>query len=282
MGNIIDGKLVSERLKMEIKESVEAKKNAGFRAPCLASILAGNDGGSLYYMQNQKKACDKLGIGYRTILLNESISETELIKIIDSQNKDEEVDGIILQLPLPGHLNEKKITSALSYLKDVDGLTDMNLGKFYKGEDSFVPCTPQSIVHLIKSIDYSIEGKHAVIVGRSNIVGKPAFELLLRENATVTICHSKTKDLKNICKQADILVCAAGKPEFISSEYVKEGAVVIDVGTTMVDGKIKGDVLFEEVMPKASYITPVPGGVGAMTTAILLKNTLKAWLRNVY
>lgn len=282
MGNKLDGKIISKELKNELKQLIDEKKALGFREPCLASILVGNDGGSIYYMNNQQKVCSRLGLQYKTILLDESVSEAELINVINRLNEDDGVDGIIIQLPLPKHIDEKKITSVLSYLKDVDGLTDMNLGKFYKGEDAFVPCTPQSIIHLIKNTGCHIEGKHAVIIGRSNIVGKPVFELLLRENATVTICHSKTKDLKSICKQADILICAIGKPEFINAEYVKDGAIIIDVGTTMVDGKVKGDVMFDDVIDKASYVTPVPGGVGAVTTSMLIKNTYKAWLKNVY
>jgi len=179
-------------------------------------------------------------------------------------------------------LDEKLITSELSYTKDVDGLTDINLGKFYKGEQSFIPCTPQSILHLIKSTGCDIQGKNAVIVGRSNIVGKPTAQLLLNENATVTICHSKTIDLKEVCRKADILVCALGKPEFITDEYVKEGAIVIDVGTTMVEGKVKGDVCFNDVIYKAKYVTPVPGGVGSMTTTMLIKNTCEAMIKNAH
>ncbi|SKA76782.1 methylenetetrahydrofolate dehydrogenase (NADP+) / methenyltetrahydrofolate cyclohydrolase [Clostridium sp. USBA 49] len=282
MGKIIDGKLISQKLRMEIKDLIEERIKLGFRRPCLASILVGEDGGSLYYMNNQKNICDKLNVQYKKVLLNKNIDEVQLIEVINNLNNDKEIDGIIIQMPLPKHINEKKITSNLNYLKDVDGLTDVNLGKFYKGDDCFEPCTPQSIIHLIKSTGFNIEGKHAVIIGRSNIVGKPVWELLLRENATVTMCHSKTKNLKNICNQADILICAIGKPEFINAEYIKEGAIVIDVGTTKVNDEIKGDVLFNEVISKASYITPVPGGVGAMTTTMLIKNTYKAWLKNVY
>ncbi|MCM8711046.1 bifunctional methylenetetrahydrofolate dehydrogenase/methenyltetrahydrofolate cyclohydrolase [Clostridium sp. SYSU_GA19001] len=282
MGNIIDGKVIAKNLKMEIKEQIDKKKAEGLRGPCLAAVLAGSDGGSISYTNNQKKLCDELGVEYRKISLSDKVSEKEFLELLDRLNNDKEVDGIIIQLPLPKHLDEKKITSRLSYLKDVDGLTDINLGKFYKGESSFVPCTPQSIIKLIKNTGCSIEGKHAVVVGRSNIVGKPAAALLLSENATVTICHSKTKNLKEVCKSADILVCALGKPSFINKEYVKEGAIVIDVGTTMVEGKIKGDVLFDEVMPIASFLTPVPGGVGAMTTTMLIKNTCEAWIKNVY
>lgn len=282
MGNIIDGKSIAKKLRLQIKEYIDKKKVLGLRGPCLAAILVGSDGGSISYTNNQKKLCDELGVEYRRISLNDYITEEELITVLEKLNNEKEVDGIIIQLPLPKHLDEKRITSRLNYLKDVDGLTDINLGKFYKGESCFVPCTPQSVMELIKSTGCNIEGKHAVVIGRSNIVGKPVAALLLNENTTVTICHSKTNNLKEICRKADILVCAIGKPGFITSEYIKEGAIVIDVGTTIVEGKIKGDVLFDEVLPKAAFVTPVPGGVGAMTTTMLLKNTCEAWSKNVY
>ena len=188
----------------------------------------------------------------------------------------------MLQIPLPEGINEKNITPKISYKKDVDGLTDINTGRFFKGEEAFIPCTPQSIISLIKSTGCEIKGKNAVVLGRSNIVGKPAAQLLLNENATVTICHSKTKSLESICRNADILVCAIGKPGFVNGSFVKEGAIVIDVGTTMVNGKITGDVVFDDVISKASYVSPVPGGVGAMTTTILIKNTCEAYKKNVY
>jgi methylenetetrahydrofolate dehydrogenase (NADP+) / methenyltetrahydrofolate cyclohydrolase len=282
MGAIIDGRAAAKNLKADIKQFVDTKRSEGHRAPCLATVMAGNDGGSIYYVNNQKKLCDELGVENRHVLLNENITEQELIDIIEALNADDTVDGIILQLPLPKHLNEKAITSRLSYKKDVDGLTDINLGKFYKGEESFIPCTPQSIIHLIKTTGCSMAGKHAVVIGRSNIVGKPAAQLLLNENCTVTICHSKTENLKAICSSADILVCALGKPEFINEDYIKEGAIVIDVGTSMVQGRIKGDVCFDAVISKAAFATPVPGGVGAVTTTMLIKNTCEAMKKNVH
>ena len=282
MGTIIDGRAAAKVLKEDIKQFVEHAKADILRVPCLATVLVGSDGGSIYYVNNQKKLCDELGVENRHILLDESITELELLDIIKSLNEDHNVDGIILQLPLPKHLNEKEITSKLSYKKDVDGLTDINLGKFYKGENSFIPCTPQSIIHLIKGTEVTMQGKHAVVVGRSNIVGKPVAQLLLNENCTVTICHSKTTNLKELCSTADILVCALGKSEFITEEYIKEGAIVIDVGTSMVNGKIKGDVCFDAAMSKADFVTPVPGGVGAVTTTMLIKNTCEAMKKNVY
>jgi methylenetetrahydrofolate dehydrogenase (NADP+) / methenyltetrahydrofolate cyclohydrolase len=282
VGTIIDGRAAAKKLKEEIKQFVNSAKADTHRVPCLATVLVGNDGGSIYYVNNQKKLCDELGVENRHLVLDESITELQLLDIIQDLNEDDRVDGIILQLPLPKHLNEKAITSKLSYKKDVDGLTDINLGKFYKGEECFIPCTPQSVIHLIKSTGITMQGKHAVVVGRSNIVGKPAAQLLLNENCTVTICHSKTTNLKEVCRTADILVCALGKSEFISNEYIKEGTVVIDVGTSMVNGKIKGDVCFDAAMSKAAYVTPVPGGVGAVTTTLLIKNTCEAMRKNVY
>jgi methylenetetrahydrofolate dehydrogenase (NADP+) / methenyltetrahydrofolate cyclohydrolase len=282
MGIIIDGRAAAKKLKEDIKQFVESAKAERHRGPCLATVLVGSDGGSIYYVNNQKKLCDELGVENRHILLEENITEVQLLDIIQDLNEEPSVDGVILQLPLPKHLDEKAITSKLSYKKDVDGLTDINLGKFYKGEECFIPCTPQSVIHLIKSTGITMQGKHAVVVGRSNIVGKPAAQLLLNENCTVTICHSKTTNLKEVCSTADILVCALGKSEFISKEYIKEGAVVIDVGTSMVNGKIKGDVCFEDAMGKAAFVTPVPGGVGAVTTTLLIKNTCEAMKKNVY
>ncbi|ERI91333.1 tetrahydrofolate dehydrogenase/cyclohydrolase, NAD(P)-binding domain protein [Clostridiales bacterium oral taxon 876 str. F0540] len=281
MGMIIDGKTIAEKYRKDIIKFTEEKKNNSLRVPCLATILVGEDGGSLSYANNQKKLCEKLGLINRQIIVESSVKEDKLIEIIEELNSDCNVDGIIVQLPLPGHINEKTVTSHISSKKDVDGLTDINTGKFYKGEDCFVPCTPQSILNLIKTTGCEIKGKHAVIVGRSNIVGKPAAQLLLNENATVTICHSKTTDLKEVCKTADILVCALGKPNFITKEYIKEGAVVIDVGTSMVNGKLTGDICFDEVIDVAGFLTPVPGGVGALTTTMLIKNTCEAMIKNV-
>lgn len=282
MGIIIDGKVEASKLKEEIKDYVEERKDSNKRVPCLTAILVGADGGSIFYCNNQRKLCNQLGVDYKLIELEENISEAQLINTIEDLNNSNEVDGVILQLPLPKHINEKLVTSKISFQKDVDGLTDINMGKFYKGDECFVPCTPQSIIHLIKSTGFSIEGKNAVVIGRSNIVGKPVAQLLLKENATVTICHSKTKNIKDICNNADILVCALGKPGFVSAEFIKNGAIVIDVGTSMVEGKITGDVQFNNVIDNDVYVTPVPGGVGALTTTILIKNTCEALEKNVY
>lgn len=282
MGIIIDGKAEAAKLKEEIKDFVLKRKNTDKRVPCLTAILVGSDGGSIFYCNNQRKLCNQLGVDYKLIELKDSTSEAELINIIGELNNSRDVDGLILQLPLPKHINEKLVTSKISFEKDVDGLTDVNMGKFYKGDDCFIPCTPQSIIHLIKSTGIEIEGKTAVVIGRSNIVGKPVAQLLLKENATVTICHSKTKNIKEICKNADILVCALGKPRFISAEFIKDGAIIIDVGTSMVEGKITGDVQFDNIIEKDVHITPVPGGVGALTTTILIKNVCEASKKNVY
>lgn len=278
MGQIIDGKLQAKKYREKIADFVEQRIKSGLKIPCIASIMVGNDGGSKYYLENQRKLSEKLGVKFESIILNENSLESDIIDVIIKLNKDNNVNGIMLQLPLPKHINEKNITSIISESKDIDGLTYENTGKFYRGEKAFVSCTPRSIMELIKSTGIDISGKNAVIVGRSNIVGKPVAQLLLNENATVTICHSKTKNLKDMCREADILVAAVGNPGLITGEYIKEGAVVIDVGTTVVDGKLKGDVCFDEVIESAAFVTPVPGGVGAMTTTMLILNVCEALL----
>lgn len=278
----IDGRKLAEKYKQEIIQYVQGRKEKKLRVPCLAAVIVGNDGGSIYYMKNQERLCNELGMKYKTLALKEDIKEEQLIDLLKELNEDKSVDGIIIMMPLPKHINEKAITSAISYKKDIDGLTDINTGRFYKGEKCFVPCTPRSVLEIIKSTGISIEGKNAVVVGRSNIVGKPAFQLLLRENATVTMCHSKTKNIQEVCRNADILVSAMGKPGFITGDFIKEGAVVIDVGTSMVSGKIRGDVDFKQAESIASFITPVPGGVGSLTTTMLLKNACEALEENEY
>ena len=282
MGNSFSGKNLALKHREKIKLFVENRKLKGEAIPCIATILVGEDGGSIFYINNQIKLCNELGIINKKFFLDQNIKEEELIKLIEKLNNDDNVSGIMLQVPLPKHLNEKKITSLISYKKDIDGLTDINTGRFYKGEKCFIPCTPKAVIEIIKSIGVPLAGKSAVVIGRSNIVGKPVAQLLLNENATVTICHSKTQNLKEICSNADILVVAMGKPKFVTSDFVKEGAIVIDVGTSMVDDKITGDVVFQDVIEKASIVTPVPGGVGAMTTTMLLKNACEALMENVY
>lgn len=280
MGEIINGKEVALKVKEEIKSFTEGKKQEGKRMPKIASILVGDDGGSIYYMNNQEKVSTSLGVDFKKVVLDKNITEEELINTIDNLNNDNEVDGIILQLPLPKGLNEKNVIKKISPSKDIDCLTFESQGKLYMGEPEFLPCTPNSVVTLLKSLNVSLEGKKVVVLGRSNIVGKPVAQLLLNENATVTICHSRTKDLKEVTSEADILVLAIGKPKFIDETYVKEGAIVIDVGTSRFEGKITGDVDFHKVIEKASYLTPVPGGVGALTTTLLVKNACEAYKKH--
>lgn len=282
MGNIIDGALIAEKLQSSIKDYIKKREDRGLRVPCLATIICGDDSSSLYYLNNQSRLCRKVGIKHKIYELDKDASYDKIAAIIQNLNNDGKVDGIMLQLPIPDHLHLPKITSLISPKKDVDGLTDVNAGRFYKGEKCFVPCTPQSVIELVKSTGTAIEGKYAAVIGRSIITGKPAAQLLLNENATVTLCHSKTRNIKDICRKADILVCAVGKPHYIDDSFIKDGAVLIDVGTTMVNGKVFGDMDFDKVIKKASYVTPVPGGVGSLTTTMLMKNTCEAAEINVY
>ena len=281
MTQTIDGRSYAKNLKSSMKEEIIKASEKGIRPPSLATILISNDGGSVYYVNNQRKVCEEIGVNFNLVKLDEDTKEDEILKVIDKLNQDNSIDGIMLQVPLPKGLNENLITNRISPDKDVDGLTDLNTGKFYRGEKAFIPCTPRSALELIKSTNCDIKGKKAVVLGRSNIVGKPMFQLLLNENATVTVCHSKTVNLKEVCSEADILVVAIGKPKFVDDSFVKEGAIVIDVGTSSFNGKICGDVDFDKVYNKASHITPVPGGVGALTTTLLVKNTYEAWEKNV-
>lgn len=276
MGEVLKGKIIADKIKLEISEFVSLRKANNLIIPKIASILVGEDGGSIYYINNQEKISKSLGVDFDKILFPSTISEEELINEIISLNSREDISGIILQLPLPKSMDEKKVVSTISPSKDIDCLTYENAGKLYMGEDSFLPCTPNSVIRILKSLDITLEGKRAVIVGRSNIVGKPLSALMLKESCTVTICHSKTQSLRDICKEADILISAIGKPKFINDEFVKDGAIVIDVGTSSVNGKITGDIDFDKVVDKASFITPVPGGVGALTTTLLIKNSCEA------
>ena len=276
MGKRIDGKEIALEIKEEIKEFVNKRKENNLNVPKVASILVGNDGGSLFYLNNQEKVAISLGMEFEKVHLNEEVTEEELINKIDKLNNDNTVSGIILQLPLPKHIDEKKVISAISPKKDVDCLTFVNQGKLYMGEDTFMPCTPKSVLTILKSLNINLEGMEVVVIGRSNIVGKPAGALLLKENCTVTMCHSRTKNLREVCKRADILVVAIGKAKFVDESFVKDGAIVIDVGTNSVEGKITGDVDFDKVIDVASFVTPVPGGVGALTTTLLMKNACEA------
>ncbi|MBQ6714034.1 MAG: bifunctional methylenetetrahydrofolate dehydrogenase/methenyltetrahydrofolate cyclohydrolase FolD [Clostridia bacterium] len=275
MSKIIDGKAVSAFIKDKVREEVTTLKNKGIDT-CLAVILVGNDPASQIYVANKKKACEDLGIISKEFLLPETATEEELLTLVNTLNEDKSINGILCQLPLPRGLDDKKIINAISPLKDVDAFHPSNVGKIMIGDYDFAPCTPAGVMEMLKYYDISVEGKNCVVIGRSNIVGKPMSMLLLHKNGTVTVCHSKTENLKEICSKADILVAAVGKANFVTADMVKEGAVVIDVGMNRSEGKLCGDVDFERVQEKASFITPVPGGVGPMTIAMLMKNTLIA------
>lgn len=274
MDKILSGKTVAIDIKGQIKNYTEELKASG-KSLKISSILVGDDGGSVYYQNFQEKLANNLGIDFEKIKLDESISEENLKLKIEELNKDDSVNGIMLLLPLPKHIDERAVTNLIDADKDLDCLSEVSVGRFYKGEKCFMPCTPNSVITLLKAYNIEIEGKEVVIIGRSNIVGKPLFQMFLNENATVTVCHSRTKNLKEVCKRADILVVAIGRANFIDSSYVREGAVVIDVGTSEVNGKITGDVNFDDVYEKASLITPVRGGVGSLTTTLLFKNVCK-------
>ncbi|MBQ8279366.1 MAG: bifunctional methylenetetrahydrofolate dehydrogenase/methenyltetrahydrofolate cyclohydrolase FolD [Roseburia sp.] len=276
MAVIIDGKRISQEIKDELKEKVEALKAEGKKV-ALAVVQVGSDPASSIYVRNKKAACAYIGIESLSYELPEDTSEQELVDLVHRLNENDDVHGILVQLPLPKHINEDRIIKTISPKKDVDVFQPENLGKLVIGEKGFESCTPAGIIQLLKRSNIEISGKNCVVVGRSNIVGKPVAMLMLRENATVTIAHSKTPNLKEVCKNADILIVAIGKPEFITAEYVKEGAVVIDVGIHRNENnKLRGDVKFDEVEPIASAITPVPGGVGPMTIAMLMSNCVDA------
>lgn len=273
---ILDGKNVSARVKEKVKFEALNLKNQGIE-PALAVILVGEDKASQTYVAAKEKACIACEIKSVMHRLSESTTQSELIALIDVLNLDDGIDGILVQLPLPKHIDTNKILETISPAKDVDGFAAINVGKLASGLDGFVPCTPLGIMEIFKAYDINLEGKNAVVIGRSNIVGKPMANLLLNANATVTVTHSKTQNLKEICAGADILVAAIGRADFVTADMVKDGAVVIDVGINrMDDSKLKGDVKFDEVAPKCSFITPVPGGVGPMTIAMLLSNTIKS------
>lgn len=275
MAKLIDGKRISAEIKDELKREVAEWKEKGKEA-ALAVIQVGNDPASSVYVRNKKRACEYIGIGSLNYELPEETTEAELLDLIAELNAKKEVSGILVQLPLPKHMDEDKVIRAIDPSKDVDGFHPQNVGALVIGQKGFVSCTPAGIIELLKRNDIEIDGKHCVVVGRSNIVGKPMALLMLRENATVTVTHSHTTNLKEICKQADILIVAIGKNQFITADYVKEGAVVIDVGIHRDENnKLSGDVKFDEVEPLASAITPVPGGVGPMTIAMLMNNCVE-------
>ena len=283
----LNGKTTAEEIRAELKTAVTDRKQKGMKVPHLAAILVGNDGGSMSYVGAKVKACDEIGFNSSLIRFDDSVTEEELLSKVEELNNDEEIDGFIVQLPLPKHINETKITDHISPNKDVDGFHPMNLGNMLLNLPGFLPATPAGIMELLKRNKIETSGKHCVVLGRSNIVGTPLSIMLSRNsnpgNCTVTLAHSRTQNLKELCVQADILVAAIGKPEFVTAAMVKNGAVIIDVGTTRVNDssrergwRLVGDVNFAEVAPKSSYITPVPGGVGPMTIASLMMNTLKA------
>ena len=278
---MILSKELSKKIKEDIRQQISEFTAEGKRPPCLVTILVGDDPASKVYVANKEKACNEVGIENDTVRLLEYTSERDLLKIIDFYNNDASVDGILVQLPLPKHIDSEVIINAIDPHKDVDGFHPINVAKLWLGQDAIRPCTPSGIIDLIESSDVNLNGKHVVVIGRSNIVGLPVAKMCLDRNATVTICHSKTKNLADITKTADILIVAIGKPKFVTADMVKEGAVVIDVGINRVDGKLCGDVDFDSVYnEKTEYITPVPGGVGPMTITHLLKNTLNCYINN--
>ena len=280
MFELIDGKKISQEIKNEIKAEVIKIKEKTGKTPGLAVILVGNDPASSVYVGSKEKSCVEMGFYSEKYVLEENVTEEELLKLVTTLNNKEEINGILVQLPLPKHIDAQKVLDLIVPEKDVDGFHPVNAGKLAVGaKDAFYPCTPYGVIEMMKRSNVDIAGKEAVIIGRSNIVGKPAAMLLLQENATVTIVHSRTKDLVNVVKRADIIVAAIGKPKFITKDMVKDGAVVIDVGINRVDGKLCGDVDFENVKEVSSKITPVPGGVGPMTIAMLMKNTLISFKR---
>ena len=276
MSQIIDGKELAKNIRLGLKEEVDELKNADIK-PKLAVIMVGDDKASKVYVKNKSKACEEIGIEYEEHLLPTNTKMEKLLELIENLNNDETIHGILVQSPLPDGLDANEAFRTISPKKDVDGFHPVNVGKLSLNQDCFVSCTPYGIIKMLEAYSIPIEGAHAVIIGRSNIVGKPLAKCLLNKNATVTVCHSKTKNLKEITKQADILVAAIGKPKFVTQDMVKEGATIIDVGINrMDDGKLVGDTDFENIKDKVAYITPVPGGVGPMTIAMLMHNVVKA------
>ena len=276
MYKIISGKEVSEAVKLRVSDEVKELKENGIE-PCLAVILVGDDPASRVYVNNKKKACEFCGIRSLEYVLPAETKEEELIELVEKLNNDKSVNGILCQLPLPKHLDEKKVLNLIKPEKDVDAFHPENVGHIMIGDFNFLPCTPAGIMEMLRYENIDLDGKNCVVIGRSNIVGKPMAMLMLKENATVTICHSRTKNLKEVVAGADVIVAAVGKPNFVTADMVKDGAVIIDVGINrMDDGKLCGDVDFEACKEKASYITPVPGGVGPMTIATLMQNTITA------
>ncbi len=290
---LIDGKAIAAQIKLEIAEEVKQIKAAGRKTPHLAAVLVGHDGGSETYVASKVRTCEEVGFRSSLIRYEDNVTEEELLKKVVELNNDPDVDGFIVQLPLPKHISEQKVIETIDYRKDVDGFHPINVGRMSIGLPCFVCATPAGILELLKRYNIETSGKHCVILGRSNIVGKPMASLMMQKaypgDCTVTVCHSRTKNIKEICLQGDIIIAALGSPEFLKADMVKEGAVVVDVGTTRVPSdktksgfKLTGDVKFDEVASKCSYITPVPGGVGPMTIMSLMKNTLLAGKKAIY
>jgi len=277
MSVILDGKQLSNTIKQKVKSEVELLVKEHGKSPHLVVILVGENPASETYVRAKEKACRRVGIRSTVIKQPDTITQEALVQLIHRLNQDEDVHGILLQLPIPKHIDEEVVINLIDPAKDVDGFTNEHVARLHKGLDAFVPCTPLGVMALLEAYQIDLAGKHAVVMGRSQIVGKPMASLLLKANATVTMTHSKTVDIKDITKQADILVVAVGKAKMVDASYIKQGAVVIDVGISKVDGKLSGDVDFDAVKEVASYITPVPGGVGPMTIAELLNNTVKAF-----
>ena len=276
MAKIIDGKELAKKIRMELKIEVDELRTKNI-VPKLAVIMVGEDKASKVYVKNKSKACEEIGVEFEEFLLEESTTMEKLLNLIDELNNRADIHGILLQSPIPKHLDISKAFNRIDYRKDVDGFNPINVGKLVIGQDSFISCTPFGVIKMLEEYGIDIEGKRAVVIGRSNIVGKPLSQCLLAKNATVTVCHSRTKNIQEETSRADILIAALGKPKFVTADMVKDGAVVIDVGINRNDeGKLVGDVDFENVEPKASYITPVPGGVGPMTIAMLMHNVVKA------
>jgi len=276
MCQLIDGKELAKKVRKGLKKEVIELKQKGIN-PKLAVIMVGKDPASSVYVRNKSKACEKVGIEFEEYLLEESTTEEELLNTIEKLNNDSSINGILLQSPVPKHIDINKAFTAISPIKDIDGFNPVNVGNLAIGEDTFISCTPYGIIKMFEEYNIELEGKNAVILGRSNIVGKPMIQCMLNKNATVTVCHSKTKNIEEITKNADVLISAIGKPKFVKENMVKEGSIIIDVGINRLeDGSIVGDVDFDNVSKKVSYITPVPGGVGPMTIAMLLSNVVKA------
>lgn len=289
---IIDGKKVAAEVKEELKAAIEKGMAEGLRAPRIGAMIVGHDGGSEAYIGNLKRNCEKLGVDFTLFRAEDDITEEKLLEVIADFNANDEIDGYIIQFPLPRHINTQHVIEAIDPAKDMDGMNPINVGRMYIGLEANKPATPSSVLELIRRYEIPTSGKHAVVIGRSDVIGKPVSTMFLQKgypgDCTVTVCHSRTKDIEKICREADILIAALGKPGFVKADMVKDGAVVLDVGTTMVKDdtsktgwRLKGDVDFDNVAPKTQYITPVPGGVGPLTICCLLGNLVRAWQKHL-